>query len=149
MLIDEGLELLEEHEAFGLLSAGEIGRIGLNVGGVPAIFPVNYRAIDGAVVIRTSPGTKLSAAAAGAIVASRSTRSTSERREGWSVLVVGQAEVLHVCGRPSTSSSRAWNPSSTALVRDDPDHARIHLRTAHHPRSGLGHALKARRGQRL
>jgi nitroimidazol reductase NimA-like FMN-containing flavoprotein (pyridoxamine 5'-phosphate oxidase superfamily) len=95
MLIDEGLELLEEHEAFGLLSAGEIGRIGLNVGGVPAIFPVNYRVIDGAVVIRTSPGTKLSAAAAGAIVAFEVDEVDLERREGWSVLVVGQAEVLH------------------------------------------------------
>ena len=94
MLIDEGLELLDEHEAFGLLSAGEIGRIGLNVGGVPAIFPVNYRVIDGAVVVRTSPGTKLSAAIAGAIVAFEVDEVDFERRAGWSVLIVGQAEVL-------------------------------------------------------
>src|SRR5678815_1304916 len=69
MPVDEGLELLTEHDARALLASGEIGRVGITIGALPAIFPVNYRVIDGAIVFRTAPGSKLSAAAEGAVVA--------------------------------------------------------------------------------
>ena len=69
MMVDEGLELLTEDEARELLATGHVGRVGLTVGALPAIFPVNYRLIDGAIVFRTSPGSKMSAATTGAVVA--------------------------------------------------------------------------------
>jgi nitroimidazol reductase NimA-like FMN-containing flavoprotein (pyridoxamine 5'-phosphate oxidase superfamily) len=73
VIVDEGLELLTEDQARGLLATGEVGRIGITIGALPAIFPVNYRLIDGSIVFRTAPGSKMSAAAEGAVVASRST----------------------------------------------------------------------------
>jgi len=95
MLVDEGLELLDEDEALGLLVGAEVGRVGVTIGALPAIFPVNYRIIDGAIVFRTSPGSKLTAATEGAVVAFEVDEHDHERRTGWSVLVVGKAEVVH------------------------------------------------------
>jgi nitroimidazol reductase NimA-like FMN-containing flavoprotein (pyridoxamine 5'-phosphate oxidase superfamily) len=95
MLVDEGLELLEEDEALALLAAGEVGRVGITIGALPAIFPVNYRVIDGAIAFRTSPGSKLSAAASGAVVAFEVDDYQQADRSGWSVLVVGRSEVVH------------------------------------------------------
>jgi hypothetical protein len=39
-----------------LVVQGEVGRVGVTIGGVPAIFPVNDTVIDGAVVFLTAPG---------------------------------------------------------------------------------------------
>ena len=95
MLVDEGLELLTEEQARELLAGGEVGRVGITMGALPAIFPVNYRVIDGAIVFRTSPGSKLSAAAEGAVVAFEVDDYQLTDRSGWSVLAVGQAAVVN------------------------------------------------------
>ena len=95
MLVDEGLELLTEDEALALLSAAEVGRIGVTMGAMPAIFPVNYRMIDGAIVFRTAAGSKLTAATEGAVVAFEVDDYDRADRSGWSVLAVGQAELVH------------------------------------------------------
>jgi nitroimidazol reductase NimA-like FMN-containing flavoprotein (pyridoxamine 5'-phosphate oxidase superfamily) len=96
MLVDGGLELLEEHEAWALLRAGVVGRVGVTIGAMPAIFPVNYAVLDDdAVVFRTAPGSKLSAAASDAVVAFEVDDYDRADRSGWSVLVVGRSEVVH------------------------------------------------------
>jgi nitroimidazol reductase NimA-like FMN-containing flavoprotein (pyridoxamine 5'-phosphate oxidase superfamily) len=95
MLVDEGLELLTEDEARRLLAAAEVGRVGITIGALPAIFPVNYRLIDDAIFFRTAPGSKMAAATAGAVVAFEVDEIQPEQRGGWSVLVVGRSEVVH------------------------------------------------------
>jgi nitroimidazol reductase NimA-like FMN-containing flavoprotein (pyridoxamine 5'-phosphate oxidase superfamily) len=94
MIVEDGLEQLTEDECRRLLAMGEVGRVGITLGALPAIFPVNYRVIDGAIVFRTSPGSKLSAAAAGAVVAFEVDDYQSADRSGWSVLAIGRAEVV-------------------------------------------------------
>jgi nitroimidazol reductase NimA-like FMN-containing flavoprotein (pyridoxamine 5'-phosphate oxidase superfamily) len=95
MLVDGGLELLDEDEAWALLRGGAVGRVGVTMGAMPAIFPVNYAVLDGAVVFRTAPGSKLSAAASDAVVAFEVDDYDRADRSGWSVLVVGRSEVVH------------------------------------------------------
>lgn len=95
MMIDEGLELLTEEQCLQLLTLGEVGRVGISMGAMPAIFPVNYRFIEGSILFRTSPGSKLCAATEGAVVAFEVDDYDTSRRAGWSVLVVGRAEVVH------------------------------------------------------
>ena len=85
---------MTEDEARQLLAGGEVGRVGITMGALPAIFPVNYRVIDGAIVFRTSPGSKLSAAAEGAVVAFEVDDHQLADRSGWSVLAVGRAAVV-------------------------------------------------------
>lgn len=94
MIVDEGLELLSEEECLRLLGTQTVGRVGVSMGALPAIFPVNFRLLDGAIVFRTGEGSKLSAAARGSVVAFEVDEHDPELRSGWSVLVVGEAEVL-------------------------------------------------------
>jgi nitroimidazol reductase NimA-like FMN-containing flavoprotein (pyridoxamine 5'-phosphate oxidase superfamily) len=95
MIVDEGLEFLTESQCLALLADGEVGRVGVTMGALPAIFPVNYRLLDGAIVFRTSPGSKMSAAVSGAVVAFEVDDYHLEERTGWSVLAVGPSEVVH------------------------------------------------------
>jgi nitroimidazol reductase NimA-like FMN-containing flavoprotein (pyridoxamine 5'-phosphate oxidase superfamily) len=95
MIVDEGLELLTEEQARALLATGQVGRVGITIGALPAIFPVNYRFVDDAIVFRTSPGSKMSAAAEGAVVAFEVDDYQLADRSGWSVLAVGRAEIVH------------------------------------------------------
>jgi uncharacterized protein len=94
MIVDLGLELLTDEQALQLLAGAEVGRVGITLGSLPAIFPVNYRLIDGAIIFRTAPGSKMSAATEGAVVAFEVDDYQLADRSGWSVLVVGLAEVV-------------------------------------------------------
>ena len=94
-MIDHGLEILDEAKSWTLVQQGEVGRIGVTIGALPAIFPVNYRVVDGAIVFRTAAGSKLEAASRGAIVAFEVDDWDRADRSGWSVLVIGRAAVLH------------------------------------------------------
>ena len=94
MIVDQGLELLTDEQALQLLAGGEVGRVGITMGSLPAIFPVNYRLIDGAIVFRTAPGSKMSAATEGAVVAFEVDDYQLADRSGWSVLAIGRAEVV-------------------------------------------------------
>ncbi len=94
MIVDDGLELLDEDECVRLLASGEIGRVGVSIAALPAIFPVNFRLIDGAIVFATSPGTKLEAASSNAVLAFEVDDFGIVDRTGWSVLVIGRSEVV-------------------------------------------------------
>lgn len=71
------------------LGRGGVGRVAVTVNALPAIFPVNYATIDGDIVFRSGPGTKLTAALAQSIVAFEIDEADPFLHEGWSVLIVG------------------------------------------------------------
>ncbi|HTZ09582.1 MAG TPA: pyridoxamine 5'-phosphate oxidase family protein [Acidimicrobiales bacterium] len=89
-----GLEPLDERACRGLLGDRGIGRVAVSIGAVPAVFPVNYGVLDGDVVFRTTDGTKFDAAVRRAVVAFEVDEVDPLYHEGWSVLVVGRAEVV-------------------------------------------------------
>ena len=91
MLIDDGLELLSEEQCIELLRAHHLGRIGVTVGGLPVILPVNYSWIDDGIVFRTNVGTKLHAATQNAVVAFEVDAHDDAQHTGWSVLAVGRS----------------------------------------------------------
>lgn len=95
MLVENGLELLAEDESLALVRGHQIGRVGVSVGALPAIFPVNYVVIDDDIVFRTAPGTKLDAATRGEVVAFEVDDYDLEAKSGWSVMLVGVAEEVH------------------------------------------------------
>lgn len=94
MLVDEGLEILSEEVCLELLSREEVGRIAVSVSALPAIFPVNYRLIDGDVLFLTGAGIKANAAIEGNVVGFEVDHIDPESRTGWSVLIVGQARLV-------------------------------------------------------
>jgi len=86
---------LGEDECRELLSRGTVGRVGVTVGGLPMILPVNYGWDDGDILFRTGDGTKLKAAVDRAVIAFEVDAYDTQRRVGWSVLAIGRAfEVL-------------------------------------------------------
>jgi len=91
MLIDHGLELLDKSQCLSLLASASIGRVATTVGGLPVIFPVNYKLVGGDVFFRTNEGTKLNAATRNAIVAFEVDECDDAAQTGWSVLVIGRA----------------------------------------------------------
>lgn len=94
MMVDEGLEILSEEECLRLLPTRPVGRVAVSIAALPAVFPVNFCVVDGDVYFRTSAGTKLDAAARNAVVAFQVDDFDTFAHTGWSVLVVGQAEVV-------------------------------------------------------
>jgi nitroimidazol reductase NimA-like FMN-containing flavoprotein (pyridoxamine 5'-phosphate oxidase superfamily) len=86
-----GIELLDRDACLELLAQAEIGRLAVNDGGVPTIFPVNYRLDGEAIVFRTGSGTKLRAGPR-SLASFEIDRFVPEERAGWSVVVVGRLE---------------------------------------------------------
>ena len=141
-LEDEGLELLDEDQCRWLLASGSLGRVAVSIGALPAILPVNYCLIDGAIVFRTGEGTKLGAAVANNVVAFEVEGGLDkDYREGWSVLVVGRAEVVTDPGELSGLAGRAPRPWADGtrdhVVRVTVDFVSgRRIRHAHHAHSG-------------
>lgn len=126
MLVDdEGFAILGEGECFELLASCSIGRVGVSIGAIPAIFPVNFCLSHRTIFFRTAPGTKLSAALREADVAFEVDHADPIYHQGWSVLAVGKCrevteEVVleQVKGLPL----EPWAPGSrTHVIRIDPD----------------------------
>ena len=92
--VDEGLEILSKDECLRLAATRPVGRVAVTVSALPAVFPVNFSIVDGDVYLRTSAGTKLDAATRNAVVAFQVDDFDSFTHSGWSVLVVGTAEVI-------------------------------------------------------
>jgi nitroimidazol reductase NimA-like FMN-containing flavoprotein (pyridoxamine 5'-phosphate oxidase superfamily) len=99
------LRELSRSECLDLLRDAAFGRVGVSVDALPAIFPVFLAVIDDVVVFRSAPGTKLEAAADGAIVAVEVDTVDETTGVGWSVLVRGIADEL--TDGPTLDAARA------------------------------------------
>ena len=86
-----GLEVLSASECARRLGRGGVGRVAVSLGALPAIFPVNYAVVGDDIVFKSGPGTKLTAALQGAVVAFEIDDSDRISHGGWSVMVVGPA----------------------------------------------------------
>ncbi len=107
---------LSTQECQSLLATRQIGRLGVLVNGYPLIFVVNYGLDEGAVIIRTAPGTKL-AHANHANVSFQVDQIDERTRSGWSVLVLALAEEvteqthrLELLRRTQAHAVQPWAP---------------------------------------
>ena len=113
-----GMEILERQDCLALLTTVPVGRIGLSVRALPVVLPVNFVLCDDEVIVRTAPGTKLTAAMSNAVVAFEADAFDPVRHGGWSVLVQGTTRVLrdpveieraqHLPLRPWASDPGDW-----------------------------------------
>src|SRR5262245_35950498 len=87
-----GLEVLGREECLILLDRSTVGRVGLSIGALPTVLPVNFRLVDEHVVFRTGVGSKLDAATRGAVIAFEVDHVDPVSHTGWSVVVTGIAE---------------------------------------------------------
>ncbi len=111
--------MLYPEQCLELLHRVELGRVAVCTAGFPAIFPVNFRLLDGSVVFRTGEGTKLNSAIWNAGVAFEADALNSVLELGWSVLIVGRAEeVIDPTEIAETVQMglRPWAPGSRSHV---------------------------------
>lgn len=88
-----GIEVIDADECMALLEGRQVGRIAITVGSQPLIFPVNYGVLDGTIVFRSAPGTKVDAGP-GSPACFQVDDFDVAMRSGWSVLVVGRLEAV-------------------------------------------------------
>ena len=114
MSMDRSLEVLPEEDCLDLLRAMSVGRIGLSMGALPVVLPVNYVLDSGRVIIRTGFGTKLSAAIRNAVVCFEVDQIDGADETGWSVLVTGTARELQgaEASHAATLPLRPWSPQA-------------------------------------
>lgn len=89
-----GLEVLGHEECLLLLRRSTLGRIGVTMGALPVVLPVNFWCDGDRILIRTSAGSKLDAALCGAVVAFEVDDLDPLYHSGWSVMVTGVAHEI-------------------------------------------------------
>jgi uncharacterized protein len=89
---------LSADQCWALLRTAAVGRLAVDVGGSPDIFPVNYVVDHGTVVFRTAEGTKLAALTVAPLVAfeadGRFPGGPEEPDQAWSVVVKGRTREI-------------------------------------------------------
>lgn len=116
------LRELSESENAERLATVSLGRVGV-LGSVPAILPVNFALLDHDVVFRTDRGAKLSMAVYESLVVFEADDIDSQRRTGWSVVVLGHAEIVtdrSTLARVDSLPLEHWLPGLDAVVRIRP-----------------------------
>jgi len=138
--VRRALDDLSRADALRLLSSATIGRVGVTIGALPAILPVNFGVLDDTIVFRTAPGTKLTAAVQGTVVAFEVDDADTAAETGWSVLVVGRAREITdrvALERARALGLRPWAPGAhdhfVQISLDMVTGRRIKPRDATHP----------------
>jgi nitroimidazol reductase NimA-like FMN-containing flavoprotein (pyridoxamine 5'-phosphate oxidase superfamily) len=112
-----GLEILAFDECLRLLASVPVGRVGFLADGELVVLPVNH-VIDGQdPVFRTAHGSKLSAAEGQNLAAFEADHYDEQARTGWSVLVIGRAEMVYDEAEVQRLNSRGLHPWVTAVER--------------------------------
>jgi uncharacterized protein len=88
------LQPISPAESIRLLASVPVGRIVFTVRALPAVRPVNFVVDDGSVIIRTGPGSKLTAAVRNAVVAFQADEIDPVGHTGWSVTVTGRVQEI-------------------------------------------------------
>ncbi len=108
-------ESIDRTTCLGLLGEHILGRLGVVIAGQPLVLPVNYTLDGDAIVFRTDAGNKLRGAIGQRVAFEIDSGDDDRDESGWSVLVVGRAELID----PPREGSRLkllevgpWNPGA-------------------------------------
>lgn len=115
-----GLEVLTREECLTLIRGAPVGRVGVVVGGVPVVVPVNFALLDDDVVFRTGTGAKLVAAVTRSAVSFEVDAVDPLTHSGWSVLITGGAsEITRPDQRAAaaTLALESWIPGRERYIR--------------------------------
>jgi uncharacterized protein len=91
---ERSLTALSHRDCVALLSGAQIGRAVFTERALPAVVPVNFIVQDDAIVMCTAADTRLAAAATRGVLAFQVDDIDPITRSGWSVVVVGVAELV-------------------------------------------------------
>jgi nitroimidazol reductase NimA-like FMN-containing flavoprotein (pyridoxamine 5'-phosphate oxidase superfamily) len=123
-MIPNPLRQLSAAQCLDLLATCRIGRVGITLGALPVILPVNFVVFDDGVLLRTAAGTKLDAAVRGMVVAFQADSYDPEETAGWSVLLIGRANEI----REPTDLDRARAAATTPWPSAEGELHYVHIR---------------------
>jgi uncharacterized protein len=109
------LTQLPRDECLKLMASVPVGRVIYTRRALPAVELVNFALDKGDIVVRTSPGGKLAAAARGAVVAFEADCVDYAHRAGWSVTAIGPSREVtepEEIARLRTIGLSAWAPGA-------------------------------------
>lgn len=89
-----GLGIIGEATCLRLLTQERIGRLGLSVGSLPVILPVNYVVQDHKIVFRSEDGDKSLAAERGTVACLEVDHFDRFEHSGWSVMATGRLAIV-------------------------------------------------------
>ena len=115
------LASLVAYDCWALLEHADIARVAWAGAAGVALVPVNYRVVDGALWFRIDPGSALAREAGGQRIVAEVDHVDAETRSGWSVVVVGTAELVEYLDAPDMLvDMRIWPAGTPSLfVRVD------------------------------
>lgn len=90
----EGTEILDDDACWDRLRTTSVGRLAVDNGGQPDIFPINYVVDDKSIVFRTKAGTKLAASVLLQRVAFEIDGYEPSDGDAWSVVIKGRARLI-------------------------------------------------------
>lgn len=88
------LGILERDQCLDLLQTVRVGRVIFTEHALPAVQPVNFRLWQGDIVIRVPDEAKLATPSGNLVVAFETDELDPDLRTGWSVTVVGHAQLI-------------------------------------------------------
>ena len=115
-----GLEILDRGQCLRLIRQAPVGRVGVVVGGIPVVVPVNFALLDEDILFRTSTGHKLVAAVERSAVSFEVDSLDLGARAGWSVLVTGGASEITRADRRAAARGlglESWIPGRERYIR--------------------------------
>lgn len=118
----EWLQPLSTEECLDRLAGATVGRLAVNNGGQPEIFPVHYGMDADRVVIRTGEGTKLRHASLDRVAFEIDGESAGE---SWSVVVKGTAREISTALDDASVRERRLPLEAPAPLGEDPHWLRI------------------------
>ncbi|PVZ08416.1 pyridoxamine 5'-phosphate oxidase family protein [Actinomycetospora cinnamomea] len=110
---------MDRAECFRLLGGLRVGRMVFTDRTVPMVHPVNFSLAGEDVILRTSGGGKLAAAMSHGTVAFEADDFDADTHAGWSVVIVGHAEIVNDIDELvalADPARRPWAPGRTAHV---------------------------------
>lgn len=147
MSLPPGAEEMSIEECWSLLGEAAVGRLAVDNGGRPDIFPINYLVHDGSIVFRTGPGTKLAASVLMHYVAFEIDGYLPEERTAWSVVVKGRAnqiermqDVYDAQDLPLFPWVLSEKPDFVRITADEVTGRRFHVVDSVAPDASLGWA---------
>ncbi|MGW2248748.1 pyridoxamine 5'-phosphate oxidase family protein [Kitasatospora sp. NPDC001660] len=85
---------LDARHCLRLLAGASVGRVVYTIGALPAVLPIRYRlGLDGSVLLRAAAHSEMVRAVSGALVAFEAGEVDETDGTGWSVTVLGRADV--------------------------------------------------------
>jgi uncharacterized protein len=112
MRTERALTAMSRRDCVTLLAGKQVGRAVFTERAMPAVVPVTFAVYDDAIVMCTAADTRLASAASRGVLAFQVDDIDQDTRSGWSVVVVGVAELVtdHVEQATVRSLIEPWAP---------------------------------------